>query len=95
MNEDEKIRKIVREEIVRALRDFFAEKRLSDMEETYSEAYSVPPSLRRLDYQVDRLSYQADRLAFLSTWMESWGNECECRYSEDDIRDIKNKLGCP
>ncbi len=89
---NEEIRKIVREEIREALKELFAEKRLSEMEENIHREKLPEPWSRRFDYQVDRLSLYTDRLSFLSMKMEDWGSECECKYSATDIQNIKDAV---
>ena len=89
MTNDE-IRKIVREEILAALSDFFLEKRLSEMEGDIQRKRHPEGLAWPLGYQIDRLSLYTDRLAFLSMKFEDWDSD-KCRYNADDIEAIKRK----
>lgn len=90
--EDKELRRIIREEIRNALSEFFAQQRISDMEESFQRERSSGPWPKRMDYQVDRLSFFTDRLASTVMRLEDWGDECECSYSETDIKHIKDKV---
>jgi hypothetical protein len=90
--EHDEFRKIIREEIRRALTELFSEKRLSDMEEHIQGERYPEHWPRRFEYQIDRLSFFTDRLAFLSMKFEDWGNDCVCKYSESDIKHIKDTI---